>query len=48
MKINKRFSLNGEVMYGLTDIFLNKNALNKNTESPLGLRISVKYTLFDK
>lgn len=46
-KLNKRINLNAELNYGLTDIFENKGSIN-NKETPLGFRLSLQYTLFDK
>ncbi len=46
-QLSKRFNVNAEFIYGATDIF--KNTVNiKNIEKPLGLRLSIQYTLFDK
>ena len=45
--INNRLALNGELIYGLTDLFDNtKN--NTNIENTMGLRLSLQFKLFDK
>ncbi|MES2678305.1 MAG: porin family protein [Bacteroidota bacterium] len=46
-QVSKRLALNGEFVYGLTDLF-NNTPTNKNTESAMGFKISLQYTLFDK
>lgn len=46
-KLTKRMNVNAELNYGLTDIFENKGSIT-NKETPLGLRLSLQYTLFDK
>ena len=46
-KLNKRISVNAELNYGLTDIFENKGTIT-NKETPVGFRLSLQYTLFDK
>jgi hypothetical protein len=48
MNINKRLALNGEFMYGVSDIFMNAKTINKNAEVPMGARLSLQYTLFNK
>jgi hypothetical protein len=45
--LTKRFGLNAEFNYGLTDIFKNMGEI-QNTERPMGFRLSIQYTLFDK
>jgi len=42
-----RLYLNTELIYGVTDIFKNTKT-NTNKEQPMGLRLSLQYTLFDK
>lgn len=46
-QLNKRLALNGEIMYGLTDLFKNTMTIT-NSEKATGIRISLQYTLFDK
>lgn len=46
-KLNKRLFLNTEFIYGLRDIFKNSNS-NNYDQKPLGLRLGVQYTLFEK
>jgi hypothetical protein len=43
----KRFGLNVEAMYGLTDLFKN-NTETSNSEKSSGIRFSLSYTIFDK
>jgi len=43
----KRLGLNLEFTYGLTDIFENTEAV-KTSEKPIGVRLGLSYTLFDK
>jgi hypothetical protein len=43
----KRFGLNVEAVYGLTDLFKN-NAETSNSERSTGVRLSLNYTIFDK
>ncbi|MCC6369697.1 MAG: hypothetical protein IT236_01695 [Bacteroidia bacterium] len=47
MQVAKRMAINTEFVYGLSDIFSN-TATIKNNESPLGIRLGLQYTLFDK
>ncbi len=46
-KLAKRVGVNVEFNYGLTDIFENKGTTN-TLEKPMGLKLSLQYTLFDK
>lgn len=46
-QLTNRIGLNAEFIYGLSDIFNNTNTI-KNIEKPLGLRLSLQYSLFDK
>lgn len=46
-KVSQRISLNLELNYGLTDIFKNMGDI-KNMETPVGIRLGLGYTLFDK
>lgn len=46
-QLAKRFNVNAEFIYGATDIFKNTGNI-KNIEKPMGLRLSLQYTLFDK
>jgi hypothetical protein len=43
----QRVGINAEFIYGLTDIFKNMGDV-KNAEKPMGFRLSLQYTLFDK
>lgn len=45
--LNARFAINGEFIYGLTDIFDNTN-YKKDAEKPLGIRLGIQYTIFNK
>ena len=45
-QLGKRLYANGEIMYGVSDIFKNLNTVNK--ERVLGIRLSLQYTLFNK
>jgi hypothetical protein len=45
--LGKRFSLNAEFVYGITDLFSSPRFV-KNNEKPMGVRLSIHYTLFDK
>lgn len=46
-EIVPRLFLNGEFIYGVTDIFKNNKNI-KNHEEPIGFRIGFQYNLFDK
>ncbi len=46
-KLNKRVFLNAEVLYGVRDIFKNTSS-NNYAQKPLGLRLGLQYTLFEK
>jgi hypothetical protein len=46
-QLSKRVGLNLEFNYGLTDIFENETA-NNTKETPVGIRLGLNYTLFDK
>lgn len=46
-QLSQRFGLNLEFNYGLTDIFDNTGNI-KNSEKPMGVRVGLIYTLFDK
>jgi len=46
-KVTTRLALNGEFIYGLTDLFKN-TPTNKTNQNPMGFRVSLQYTLFDK
>ncbi len=46
-KLNKRVFLNAEVLYGVRDIFKNTSS-NNYSQKPLGLRVGLQYTLFEK
>jgi hypothetical protein len=45
-QVAKRFYLNGEVIYGVSDIF--ENLEQTTREQAIGFRLSLHYTLFDK
>jgi hypothetical protein len=46
-QLNKRLFLNTEVMYGVRDIFKNTSS-NNYSQKPIGLRLGLQYTLFEK
>ncbi len=46
-QLNKRLFLNTEVMYGVRDIFKNTTS-NNYSQKPIGLRVGLQYTLFEK
>ncbi|MBA3683484.1 MAG: hypothetical protein H0W73_20310 [Bacteroidetes bacterium] len=46
-KLNKRMYLNAEVLYGVRDVFKNTSS-NNYSQKPIGLRVGVQYTLFEK
>lgn len=46
-QLNKRLFLNTEVMYGVRDIFKNTSS-NNYSQKPVGLRVGLQYTLFEK
>lgn len=46
-KLNKRVFLNAEVLYGVRDIFKNTSS-NNYAQKPIGLRVGLQYTLFEK
>lgn len=45
--IRPRLKLNGEVMYGVSDVFTNQSS-NNLRQNTIGLRVGLQYTLFDK
>ncbi len=47
LRLSRRFGANVEAVYGLTDIFKG-NLQASIIEKPIGLRLSLQYTLFDK
>ncbi len=46
-KLNKRFALNGEFIYGLSDLYLNSKT-NSTKENTIGIKLGLIFTLFDK
>jgi len=46
-QLSKRLFLNTEVLYGVRDIFKNTSS-NNYSQKPLGLRVGLQYTLFEK
>jgi hypothetical protein len=46
-KLNKRTYLNTEFLYGVRDIFKNTNT-NNYSQKPIGFRVGLQYTLFEK
>ena len=46
-QFGKRIGLNLEFNYGVSDIFKNTDAI-KTSEKPMGIRLGLSYTLFDK
>jgi len=46
-KLSKRVFLNTEVIYGMRDIFKNTST-NNYSQKPVGLRVGLQYTLFEK
>lgn len=46
-KLSKRVFLNTEVVYGMRDIFKNTST-NNYSQKPVGLRVGLQYTLFEK
>lgn len=46
-KLSKRMFLNTELFYGVRDIFKNTNS-NVYNQKPLGIRLGIQYTLFEK
>jgi hypothetical protein len=46
-KINRRFALNAEFIYGFKDLFKNAGTIT-TTEKPMGVRLSINYYLFKK
>ncbi len=46
-QFGKRIGLNLEFNYGLNDIFGNMSQI-KTSEKPVGIRLGLTYTLFDK
>jgi hypothetical protein len=45
--IYNRLSVEGEIFYGLTDLIIN-NDQKKDAEVPMGVRLSLRYSIFDK
>lgn len=45
--IMPRLKLNGEFMYGISDVYTN-TAANSTKENTMGVRVGIQYTLFDK
>ena len=46
-KLNKRTYLNTEVLYGVRDVFKN-TVTNDYSQKPVGFRLGIQYTLFEK
>ena len=46
-KLNKRLSINGELMYGISDIY-NNTTTNTTKQNTIGLKLGLTFTLFDK
>lgn len=46
-KLNKRTYLNTEFLYGVRDIFKNTSS-NSYSQKPIGFRVGLQYTLFEK
>jgi hypothetical protein len=46
-KLSKRANLNAEFLYGVRDIFKNTNS-NNYTQKPIGVRLGLQFTLFEK
>ncbi len=46
-KLNKRFSVNGEFMYGISDIYTNTKT-NTTKQNTIGFKLGLTFTLFDK
>lgn len=46
-KLNKRTYLNAEALYGVRDVFKNTTS-NDYSQKPLGFRLGIQYTLFEK
>lgn len=46
-KLNKRTYLNTEFLYGVRDVFKNTNT-NNYSQKPIGFRVGLQYTLFEK
>lgn len=46
-KLYKRFAVNGEFVYGLSDVYLNTK-INYTKQNIMGLRLGLVFTLFDK
>jgi hypothetical protein len=46
-KLNKRFALNGEFIYGISDVYLNTKT-NITKQNIMGLKLGLTFTLFDK
>lgn len=46
-KLNKRFALNAEINYGISDIYQNTR-LNNTKQNLMALRLGLVFTLFDK
>ncbi len=46
-KLNKRISLNGEFIYGLSDVYLNTKT-NITKQNIMGVKLGLTFTLFDK
>lgn len=47
-RFNKRFSLNTEIIYGLSDVYSNSVTKTQTKEKNMGIRLSLQYTIFDK
>ncbi|MGZ3919440.1 MAG: hypothetical protein ACXVC7_04080 [Bacteroidia bacterium] len=45
--VTRRIKVNGEFMYGLSDVYKNRNS-NTTKENNMGVRLGLQYTLFDK
>jgi len=47
-RLSRRISVNGEVIYGLSDTYKNSVSNSNAKQKNIGVRLSLQYTLFDK
>jgi hypothetical protein len=46
-KLNKRFSLNGEFVYGISDVYINSKT-NVTKQNTLGFKLGISFLILDK
>lgn len=47
-RLNRRFFINAEFVYGLSDTYKKNATLNNSRENNMGVRLGIQYTLFER